>query len=241
MSGELLEIKILNWDKFQGNGKRFESTHWFRLNNRILAHPLWSELNSAELRVFIGLLAIVSRDGHQLGRVSATLGSFSASTRSKRSTVWTALEKLSAHGVVEYQVLKSFPRSEKEVLQYRTGHNSTVHAQPHIPENFFEELVGEYAGPPLFAKTSIILSSYQRMAANKLWSQKPNEEYWRSVLERAQQSSFLCGQIPPKDSRPAFRFSIQFLLRPETHLKIMSGEYDDERLEASRVKYEYCD
>lgn len=54
-------VKFLNWDKFQHRqGKRLETTRWFRFENQIIFHPIWDELNDAEFKCFVFMLCAAS-------------------------------------------------------------------------------------------------------------------------------------------------------------------------------------
>jgi hypothetical protein len=61
-------IEFLNWDTYQGEAKRYDSTTWFRLSNTLYEHELWDELDDAEFRGLMYLFQRTSREGHKTGR-----------------------------------------------------------------------------------------------------------------------------------------------------------------------------
>ena len=62
-----MNIKILNWDKYQGESKRYESTSWFRVENTVWMHPLWDELSDSEFRAMIFVWSYTSQKAHKTG------------------------------------------------------------------------------------------------------------------------------------------------------------------------------
>lgn len=50
---------------------------------------------------------------------------------------------------------------------------------------------------------------------------------WQSMLERASRSSFLLGLTERGPGHENWRCDLDFLIRPDTHAKLMEGKYDD--------------
>lgn len=128
---ETVRIAVLNWEKHQGKAKSYEKTNWFRMDNRFIEHALWDDLTAGELKFFIYLLCLVSRNGHRNGTVVANLRALSAGTMLRACSIRAALRRLATHGVIEYQVLSLPSRTARGPLRNVTERNDTE------GENFF--------------------------------------------------------------------------------------------------------
>ena len=131
MASETLRIRILNWQKYQGKAKSYEKTNWFRFDNRFVEHALWDDLNGNEIKFFIYLLSLVSRNGHRNGEITANIRALSAGTMLRSCNIRAALRRLHAHSVLEYQVLEMPSRSVRGPLRNVTERNDTE-------ESFFD-------------------------------------------------------------------------------------------------------
>lgn len=233
-------ITVLNWDKYQGPAKRYQSTHWFRLECNLIYHPLIDILSAAEFRAFVLLLSLVAqKQKGQLGILVGQRALKHALLLTRTVHLKALLKKLSDLTIVKFIEETSLSHSASTehapCTNSATKRNETNERydtqkqdQQH-PGDFFSELVGRYARPPLNARTSLMLSSSQQAQANKLWSFHPETQYWEKVMVVAASSSFLCGKCPNPNGK-AFRFTLGFLLKSETHVKIMAGEYHDKPL-----------
>lgn len=66
------------------------------------------------------------------------------------------------------------------------------------------------------------LSTSRQRAAAARWRENPNEDYWRTVITRLAASDFCNGR-----NDRSWVADFGFLLRPETHEKVMEGKYDN--------------
>ena len=58
--------------------------------------------------------------------------------------------------------------------------------------------------------------------AKERWKENPSREYWVEVMKKIRQSSFCRGQ-----NDRGWKANIDWLLRPDIHLKLMEGQYDN--------------
>lgn len=132
-----LRIRILNWEKYQGKGKSYQHTSWFRIDNRIIEHILWDSMTPPEFKFFIFLMAFVSRNNHTTGEITVDLLSVARKSRVRSDKVLTSLQHLATHGVVEYQEVKVPSRTAHGSLRNITVRNETGTDRKSL------ELVGE--------------------------------------------------------------------------------------------------
>lgn len=64
------------------------------------------------------------------------------------------------------------------------------------------------------------LTESRRRSWRSRWAEKPDEEYWRSVIARMRKSPFCCGETS------TWKANVDFFLRPDTAIKVMEGAYD---------------
>lgn len=72
------------------------------------------------------------------------------------------------------------------------------------------------------------LSSGRKRTADARWKEKPSTEYWTEVVIRMSNSDFLCGRKnDPFSKHHSWRADIDFLLKPDTHVRVSEGRYDN--------------
>lgn len=69
--------------------------------------------------------------------------------------------------------------------------------------------------------TGITPGSPRYKNALSRWREKPNEQYWIQVVKRINDSRFCNGQ-----NERGWVADFEFLVRPETHYKVLEGKYD---------------
>jgi hypothetical protein len=67
----------------------------------------------------------------------------------------------------------------------------------------------------------------RRRAATARWAENPSREYWIAVARRVSASRFCRGQVERRDEADPWRATFDWFLRPDTHVKVMEGHYDD--------------
>lgn len=75
----------------------------------------------------------------------------------------------------------------------------------------------------ILPKAAGMNSQRQRMAKAR-FDENNDPEYWKEVVTRLSKSNFACG-----DNDRAWKAGFDFLIRPETHLKVMEGKFDNKK------------
>lgn len=110
-SGDAIDLRIPNWDKWQAEGKRYGSTTWFRLDNGLPMHELWEELSGDEFKAMIGVFCYLSQKCHKTGRAERVrFSTLERLTGYPRAILVSTLVKLSNLGVTD--VAPCEPRAE---------------------------------------------------------------------------------------------------------------------------------
>lgn len=93
------------------------------------------------------------------------------------------------------------------------------------------DLWNEWRVPALAEVKGISPGSTRHKNAVARWREHPSEEYWISVIKRINDSKFCLGQSEPrKGMDKPFTADFEFLVRAETHHKVLEGKYDDRNL-----------
>lgn len=64
-----------------------------------------------------------------------------------------------------------------------------------------------------------------RIAGARL-HEHPDLAFWQGIVERLNASAFCRGEVEGKDGRKPWVANFDFLLRPDTHIKVTEGRYD---------------
>lgn len=65
-------------------------------------------------------------------------------------------------------------------------------------------------------------------SADARWNENPSTEYWTEIVCRMARSSFCRGdKNDPAGKHANWKSDFDFLVRPETHIRVSEGKYDD--------------
>lgn len=99
------------------------------------------------------------------------------------------------------------------------GESPAAPSAPTPSARIILKIWNEERGPLPEAKS---LNKTRAVSARARWNEKPDEAYWREIVRRMSTSTFCQG----KNDRNWIA-TIDFLLRPNTHHKVLEGTYDN--------------
>lgn len=70
----------------------------------------------------------------------------------------------------------------------------------------------------------LVMTETRRKSALDRWREKPDEQYWTSVIKRMAKSGFCRG-----GNRSSWVADFDFLIKPDRHHFVMEGRYDDRK------------
>ena len=212
---EMLRVSIPNWEKFNPRADR-GNFHWFRMQNDFFMDQRVFQLNSDDKLVLILLLCESSRKNGEEFDVSVEYAS--SLLRLSSSTVFKAVERLSKIQLVACNV---FFDANGTGRTGRTGQDvrdeTASGSRPAAPALL--EIWNTNCGS--LPKANAV-SGGRMTTWRTRWGDRPDEAYWVSVVQRLSKSSFCNGE-----NDKGWRATIDFLLKPDTHLKTMEGKYDN--------------
>jgi hypothetical protein len=220
-------VKFKNWYKYQnnkksGSGALVEKTSWFKFYNQTIFNEVFTELDDAEFKVFIFSLCQASLNFNK-GYYRYNSRVHTAVCGVVENTFSRALKKLKRLRVIELRadrgcyadVPSDYPRLEEIRLE----------------ENRREEYVDKVDPSALFSlwneKAKNLpkankLSAQRRRHAKSRLLENPDIAYWGEVISRMADSKFCNGA-----GSTGWIADFDFFLKPETHLRVMEGKYDD--------------
>lgn len=178
--------------------------------------------------MWIALLCICSE--RQTGELDIDPAWFAHHAHVSEAALGTAIEKLSRNGCVTCAT-----RTRTQATRTRTATNGTGRDERDGTNETGRD--GTAAPPPLHPLAELwneisegqpsplvrAMGKKRQAAAEARWREHPNPEYWRTVIKRAVLASHFCrGQ-----NDRGWVADFEFLVKPDTHLKIMEGKYDN--------------
>lgn len=97
-----------------------------------------------------------------------------------------------------------------------------THTSAPPPERVLLEIWNQECG--LLPKAKSLSVKRARFARSR-WAEKPDEEYWRSIVRQLASSSFCRGE-----TERGWRADFDFFLKPDTHIQVSEGKF------ANRIK-----
>lgn len=109
---EYLEIRILNWEKYQGRAKDYKTMPWFRLQSNIIFSDVYERLSASEFKFFVFILSWAALNSHESGQISLNFCSICSKSGVRKVRVRSALGHLATMGVLEYQIHSPVSRTQ---------------------------------------------------------------------------------------------------------------------------------
>lgn len=193
---EIIQIRIINWEKWNPSGK---GGLWFKFSSNFFEDPVIRSLTMREQMTFIFLL---TRSG-LIGSSEVTLiGSIVSSVVSHRGvTVESTLSKLSKLGLIEIQKERKKERErEKNPPPPKKGED--------LPGKVFELWV-KNCGHIHRPKT---LSESRRKKIRARLKDYPDLDFWERYSKAVGQNPFCCGESEADDRGHVFKASFDWFI-----------------------------
>ena len=237
-----VHVTIRNWDKF--NPKRDQNSYtWLRLSNDILTDPDLFGLTAAQKFAWVGILCLASKKN--TATVELDTEWLAATTQIKPEQVDTLLFFLEKKRIVSVDEVpatiggralsrtststtptnETYERDERDERDVRTNErdvtlsNSASESDPRDAKVPLEKIWNENCGTLATVRT---LSSSRKRHATARWRENPDEAYWIAVVQRIAASKFCRGE-----GTTGWRATFDWLLKPDTHARVLEGKYDD--------------
>lgn len=219
-------IEIVNWAKYNPRSD-VKHTTWFRLENTFWADPAIYRLDNDSKMVWIMVLSLASQK--MKGSIDVEPTFISANLNIPLEKVMVSLKHLQDSERIK--IPTSRPRHVHvtstllDSARTRASSNETNETN----EQRVTKSNSCQLGVDLLAVWNANCGSLPKargMNAGRLKHAKarladnPEVAYWEQVVKRIASSDFCCGWSG------GWKATFQWLLKPDTHLKVMEGQYD---------------
>lgn len=207
---EFYKVKILNWEKWNGGKK---TSQWFKLSSQFSFDHKISSLTNSQFRLFIELLQLAANSS--TNEVHLTGYNVCIGWQMRRYSLSIALSKLAELQLIEITDKRDKIRKDKkeEIVSPKAISAVADHVQ-----QFFDAYNLNSGILPKANK----LTRKRKSAINQRWNEKPDLDYWVTTIKRMAASEFCTGKT-------GWTADLDFLLRPDSHVKINEGKYDNRK------------
>lgn len=231
----LIKITFTQWAKWNPR-KDIKTPTWFAMSNRITEDDDIQTLSDAEFRAFIHLACLASQKAS-----ASVIVNFEKAFRvtGKKADVFReTVSKLESLGIISTEPVRDTYASRTDgvrdpnatlqdtTLQDMTGHDTQPGSLAVAPPSVFRpsdliEVWNEHSGS--LPKIKALGKGQRAEMARLRCLEHPDRNYWVEVVKRIARSRFCNGQAKGSEWRASF----EFLVRPDTHLKVLEGKYDN--------------
>jgi hypothetical protein len=218
----IVRITVTNWEKY--NPKRAQQTYtWLRLDNSIGTDSKLYGLSAAQKYVWVLILCQASRDNS--GCADVNIPQLAHIAEVSPAEIIDTLDHLIEVGIITTADYRELPRAvatptpTNERTNERTEESEPKTSAPSEPALPSLALIwNEHRGKlPEVKRTNKVRNRKSAQLFNEL---SPGE--WVEIVKRCARSAFCLGA-----NDRGWRADFDWLLQPESHLKIAEGKYDD--------------
>jgi hypothetical protein len=240
------QIKITKWDKFNPRSDR-SNFSWFRMQNDFFINQSVFALTNFEKLLFVFVACEASKKNNS--DVELLTEYISSVIRATHDEVVSGIESLELQGLIEITsaVVKPSSRRRKAVITPSNGVSEPSKRRPtrrdetrrdetgrdETGRDETDETVRASALGPLADLWNSNCGDLPKIEANQgkrkthssaRWQEKPDPDFWQSVIARIASSSFCKGE-----NERGWRADFDFLVKPDTYAKVCEGKYDNRK------------
>ena len=227
-------VTIIKFTEFNPR-KDVKHPTWFRLEHSFFEKPEFFDLTHTEKMAWIYLLCMASKKNADSFTLAwphiEKIGGF------KKKEFEKALEKLQQIQVIHVDVTDSLrPRNVSvtdagatditDITLHNKQDNTDITQQAFHPS----DLMGIYNSICKSLPKAEKLTEKRKTHSNQRISEKPDPAYWVEVCTRIEASDFCKNQA---DNSKGWMADYDWLIKPDTHVRVMEGKYDSRKKKAS--------
>lgn len=227
-------FRIKNFEKFQHYTDR--TPPWIKLYNQILDDYKFGQLADSAKGHLIMIWLLASRNDNRLPWDERWIA-----TRIQATSKVSLNELLELGFIEEIQDASNEAsasladckqsacleeRREEERRGEREGEKGRASTLPPCPTDFLVSLYHETC-PSLGRMQK--LTDARSAALKARWRDHSDLDFWRGFFRRVEDSDFLCGRVPPRNSEAPFKADFEWIIKQANFVKILEGRYDNRR------------
>lgn len=243
----IYKINVINWDKYNRNLKKGHKA--ILISTGFLSDAKIRVLPNSGKLLYLGLLLRCGEVTSSLIEASHDhLVTFAGGSGQVVSRLLVQLEQLQ---LVTVEKIEPFiNRIEKNRIEYIKEKETTDSRPSDIPASPTKEPENEETKKLAKEKKRdgalkiqeiwnqerkhlpecVILTPKRESSAAKRWDDFPDEDFWRETVRKVLESDFLSGRSGK------FKASFDFLIRPDSAVKINEGAYDSNKPQVLKVR-----
>lgn len=225
----ILIVKFKNWEKYNGRSD-IKTFTWFRVSNTILQDPKIYSLEIEEFYAMFYLLCEASKSGKK-GEVYINHDHARISSRVQDRVLDRTINKLKQLQLVEVRTLRGTFTSAHATDRQTYKQTDKISATGSVTPPPLDRIWNENCNT--LSKVRSFGSSRLRLMKSR-WKENPSEEYWTCVVKKISASKFCCGE-----NERNWKADFDFLLKPDTHHKVLEGKYDNKTKKKHQTHAEY--
>ena len=224
---EQIIIRVNNWDKYQSEHRR-NTYLWFKFYLTYFRHGKHLELGDTGTVLFLFFLceAADQRSAQiKINRVIACahLG-WSTKKFDENKNLLISTGCISEVAQIEYEASRG--ASQDRIEKNRIEEKGVSPAETHLPT--LAKIWNGNRGKLPAVKGC---SKERKRKAEARFAEFPDPDYWRLVVGRIAGSRFCNGA-----NDRGWRADFDFLIKPDTHNRVVEGKYDDKKAQVANVK-----
>ena len=223
--------------------KDLKSIPWFAIPNNILEHPDFFNISGDEFKAFVWILGVAAKVKKHDFEFDIRHASYM--TKLPESVYASCLKKLHGKRLQVFDIIEDGTdpyRVRNGSVPNITEHNITKHnttageiepcgslesgdsacgkiaEKNKGAENLFQIWNNHHGALP----KAEALTAKRRRSANARWKEKPDFDYWVGITKKLAASDFCNARTGGK-----WVADFDFLLKPDTHVKVLEGRYDN--------------
>lgn len=226
-------MRVVNWEKYNPRTDT-KRPSWFRLENDLAFNSTLFGASIEQKWLWIVILSLQSKhNGREFkwnSRYIQAITGISLKTQSQAIEMFTLSQNLCVTRT-DLPVELKVTRKDLHATNERTNktNEQDVQDEQQVPrDEMLRNVWNKNRGSLSECRE---LSDKRRKAARALLLLKPDENYWVQVVQKIAASKFCNG-----GGSTGWRADFDWLLRPDTHLRVLEGKYDD----AQKPQTESC-
>lgn len=223
----MIKVSIPNWAKFNPRSDRANYS-WFRLENNFFHDQAIFGLTDSQKVLYLFLLCEASKknSGDLIIRPNYLVALAGADQKKIDKDIKALVDcgLLTAEGRQDDGIEPALlPATNERTNGTYTGQDAAPEARS--PVDVFVDTWNAWSEGSGLVSCHGLSKKRAELIRARL-KENPDRSYWDSVMRIMANSKFLTGKTSPSPGRDKpFRADIDFLLRPDTHLRVVEGKY----------------
>lgn len=243
----IFKIKVLNWSKVNKGRGDVKFGTWFKFKQDFFDDEKMFDLSHEEKLFWVYILCECGKQinaSNRSGWVTLNIKKIHRVYGFSEKTIYRTIGKFQQLQILETRTLRgryvdvtpdrdrererelhmsktSFDSCDEIVIPEETTHLSeNLKADSHWLQVLWNENCGKLS-------KVIKLTGRRRKLISSRIKDEPDPEKWKEAIRKIAASKFCCGEVETKNTIRAWQANFDWLLKPDTLIKVLEGQYDN--------------